>query len=333
MGWRGVVRSIAAEQRRAEREARRRERELQAAQRDLSRMEERQRAAFEVAMYENQIEVLKSLHKDVSYWYDWSAIVAAPPPQQPPFYRTHEQAAAAQLQSYRPGLMDTILGEHQSNRQRLELAVEQARQQDAWLYQRAMEEHQRALERWQWFQNMGRGILRGDIEACRAAFAYLTPFSELNELGIKVEGGIERLDRPEITVKLRDQSILPSIEKQLLASGKLSSKQMTAARINDLYQDHVCSAVLRIAGEMFALLPVTLVVIHAEAPLLSTATGRRSYENILSVAVARETFESIDLDAIDCSDSMRNFLHHMDFKKNRGFAAVARLSLKEMRPS
>ncbi|MFT3774118.1 MAG: hypothetical protein QM820_52805 [Minicystis sp.] len=333
MGWRGFVRSVAAAQRQNEREARRRQRELLQYQRELARMEERQRAAYEVEVNENQIEVVKSFHKDVSNFYDWQAILAAPPPQPPAFYRAHEQTALAQLHSYKPDFTDKLFGKDQENRQKLELAVEQARQQDAWAHQQAMGQYQLLYERWQWYQRLGRGILTGDIEAYRAALTYLSPFAELSDFGSSVEVKIDRPHRIELGLKLHGDSIIPSEEKRLLGNGRLSSKPMPTSRFNELYQDHVCSAALRVAGETFAVLPVTMALVHADAQMLDSATGRRGFVTILSVVVMRETFESLNLDAIDCSDSMRNFSHRMDFKKARGFAPVERLGLDDLRSS
>ena len=39
-----------------------------------------------------------------------------------------------------------------------------------------------------------------------------------------------------------------------------------------------------------------------------------------------ETIEKLNLDMIDPSDSMRNFIHNMNFKKTSGFTAVERVS-------
>lgn len=63
MGWRGILRDIQAASRRAEREAYRRRRALEERRRYLDRMEEYERVAYEVELYNNQIELLVSVHK------------------------------------------------------------------------------------------------------------------------------------------------------------------------------------------------------------------------------------------------------------------------------
>ena len=47
---------------------------------------------------------------------------------------------------------------------------------------------------------------------------------------------------------------------------------------------------------------------------------------ILSVKIMPETIQRLNLDMIDPSDSMRNFVHNMNFKKTSGFNEVDRVS-------
>ncbi|APR79360.1 Hypothetical protein A7982_04707 [Minicystis rosea] len=330
MGWRGVVRDMMAAQRRAERaqerEAKRRHRELQAYEREALKWESNRRAAYEVDVHTTHIDLVKSLHKDVSYFYDWQAISMTPPPPAPAPTRTCETAALERQRAYSPSMMDRAMGKVESTQRALALDVEQSRQADAQWYQKQLAEHQQEHERWQWFQHLCRGVLSGESEAYRAALSYLTPLAEMLEFGPSVTPKIERSDVVEFDVELYGEKTIPTEEKRLAANGTVSTKPMPASRFNELYQDHVCSAALRVAGEAFATLPIGMVLVHVQVPLLDSATGRRGPTTVLSVAVARETFVELDLDRIDCSDSMRNFVHHMDFKKARGFAPVERVT-------
>lgn len=335
MGWRGVVRDIAAAQRRVERanerEAKRRHRELLAYERECAKWETQRRAAYEVDVHTSLVDLVKSLHKDVSYFYDWRSISATPPPPLPVPTHTCEQAALERQRAYRPSLTERMLGQVESAQRALALDVEQSRQADAQWYQKALAEHRQEYERWQWFQHLCRGVLAGDLEAYRAALAYLTPFAELREYGPLISPSITRPDLVEFEVELYGEKTIPTEEKRLLGNGTVSTKAMPISRFNELYQDHVCSAALRAAGEAFATLPIEIAMVHVNVPLLDTSTGRREPRTVLSVAVARDAFLELDLDNIDCSDSMKNFVHRMDFKKSRGFAAVARLRSEETR--
>lgn len=64
MGWKGTLRSMGAASRQAERNAQRRQRELEKRHREFAKMEALEQAAYEVDVYENQIDLLLSVHKE-----------------------------------------------------------------------------------------------------------------------------------------------------------------------------------------------------------------------------------------------------------------------------
>ncbi|EEP7761549.1 hypothetical protein HCK34_004812, partial [Salmonella enterica] len=84
--------------------------------------------------------------------------------------------------------------------------------------------------------------------------------------------------------------------------------------------------VLRVARELLNLLPDDMVIVTAVDELLNTATGYPEELPILSVAVTRQVLDRLNMDAIDPSDSMNNFVHNMNFKKTTGFRAVPELN-------
>ncbi len=95
-----------------------------------------------------------------------------------------------------------------------------------------------------------------------------------------------------------------------------------------LYQDHICSASMRIAREVFAYLPIDYARINAVSKIVNTKTGHLEEQPILSVLYLPKTIESLNLDTIDPSDSMQNFVHTMNFNKIRGFSVVEKAELK-----
>jgi hypothetical protein len=82
--------------------------------------------------------------------------------------------------------------------------------------------------------------------------------------------------------------------------------------------------------ELLAALPVRWVVVTAVDDLLNTQTGHMEASAILSVAIPRETMAKLNLDSVDPSDAIQNFLHRMNFKKTKGFLAVERISPSEV---
>jgi hypothetical protein len=51
------------------------------------------------------------------------------------------------------------------------------------------------------------------------------------------------------------------------------------------------------------------------------------------VAIPRRTLNKLDLNAIDPSESMKNFVHRMDFKKGKGFMIVERIEAASLSES
>ncbi|WP_207217822.1 MULTISPECIES: hypothetical protein [Sorangium] len=340
MGWRGFVRSTvatarrieraeAAARRRTERDALRRRRELMAQMAAAERMQEQQRAAYEVALFENYLQVIVSVHKECWNPWDWRQIAAAAPPQPPVFSGRQEAAAQHALQTYEPSLTEKLFKQEVRRRQALTEDIERARQGDQAEHHMALQQHQQAMAQWQWYSRVAHGVLSHDLEAYRAVLDYLAPFDELSELGIVVSldevqpGGIV------VTCAVRDQEIVPTEERRLTAAGKLSVKTIPAGRYWELYQDHVCSCALRVAREIFALLPVERVVVNVSTELLDVSTGHKGPMTILGVNFVRPTFERLNLDRLDPSNAMTNFVHRMSFKKTKGFSVIVPLTLVE----
>ena len=124
MGWKGTLRSMEAAARRAERESRRQYNELLRQQKQLQNMMERQRAAFEVQLYENRIELLRSIHKDCGPSWDWSTIYSSSPPAPPTRSHTRGNRAQLMLDGFEPAFWDKLFRRVESKRQALRLAVE-----------------------------------------------------------------------------------------------------------------------------------------------------------------------------------------------------------------
>lgn len=329
MTWKGTIRSIQAAQRRAERDARRRQRELETQQKQLEKMQELERAEYEVQVYENYLDVLLSIHKECGNEWDWKLILDSEPPVSPTKSNSHELAAQAELDDYKPGALDKLMKRVESKREQLAAAVEEAKKIDEKEYQDALVEYNQELSDWEKLTGIARKILADDAEAHLEAIQVVDPFSEINQIGSYIDFQFEG-DLIEAILHVNGEEVIPSESKSLLKSGKLTVKKMTNSNFYELYQDYVCGAVLRVARELFALLPVEMVIVTAKGTLLNTQTGHMEEQPILSVAMPRKTIEQFNFDMIDPSDSMANFVHRMKFMKTKGFSQVERILPEEL---
>jgi hypothetical protein len=329
LGWKGTLRSIRAELRRAERDAQRRQRELEKQHKQLEKMQELERAAYEVQVYENYIDLLLSVHKECSDTWDWEKIQSSEPPTKPTKSHTHEEVAKAKLDKFKPGVFGKILGRAESNRDKLVRNVRGARETDEKEYQEALQVYEQEYADWGAAREVGSRILAGIAAAYMDAIRQTDPFSDISELGSSIEFQAESSALVEVTLHVNSEQVIPSEVKSLLKSGKLSVKQMPKGRFYELYQDYVCSCVLRVARELFALLPIEMVIVNAMGSILNTQTGYMEEQPILSVAIPRKTLEGLNFEMIDPSDSMNNFVHRMTFRKTKGFSAVETLKASD----
>src|SRR5687767_11930022 len=113
-----TLRSHQRADRRRQREAQKRFREFERQAKEQAKLSALAQARFEVERYENQLEVLLSVHKEQGETWNWAELAAALPPPPPRNLRCHTWAADRQA------ALDIVL-----NRNSSETAV-QARAKD-----------------------------------------------------------------------------------------------------------------------------------------------------------------------------------------------------------
>ena len=148
---------------------------------------------------------------------------------------------------------------------------------------------------------------------------------ELLEYGCDFEFGTEDPSVIEVEFQAMIGEIVPIEEVTLTKTGKLSKKELSKTAYYDLAQDYVCSCTLRIARELFALLPVDTVCVHVTDLRINSANGQEETCTILSVRFDRENFDRIRFEYIDPSDCVCSFPHQMKFGKTTGFHEVERV--------
>ncbi|MEW5815791.1 MAG: hypothetical protein AB1798_10420 [Spirochaetota bacterium] len=322
MGWRGTLRTIGAISRSIERDSRRRQREYAARQKQIRRLEELQQAEAKVEEYNNYVDLITSMHKECSEAIDWVKIRDLPEPQEPKRSDRNESQARKALDRYRPGFLDRLLRREARKRQALSQAVHDGRLQDDKEYRAIRAEYIDKRKEWKYMHDVAIGILKGDVSAYLSAVREMDPFEEISNIGSAVSLSVLTPKTVAVALNVNTSKVIPKESKSLLKSGKLSVKEMPASRYWQLYQDHVCSGVLRVAREVFALLPVDKVAVDALCKMVNPKTGHLDDTVILSVLIPRATLAELDMDRLDPSDSMSNFLFRMKFKKITGFEPV-----------
>jgi hypothetical protein len=331
MGLKGALRSIQASARQAERNARRRQKELEKRQKELAKMQEVERASYEVELYENKIELLTTIHNDCGKKWNWKKIKSSASPLKPKKSNKNEKNAQKNLDEFKPNIFTKAFRKVESKRAQLAEKIEQAKDEDENNYQESLKNYKVKYSEWQERCELAMKIIAGDIKAYIETFNQINPLSEISSIGSSLEFTPHNSSIINVILHVNSEQVIPSEVKSLLKSGKLSIKKMTKGKFYELYQDYVCSCVLRVARELFALLPVKIVIITAVGNLLNSQTGHIEEQPILSVAIPKKTLNILNFSMIDPSDSMKNFIHNMNFKKTQGFNAVEKIKTDSLK--
>lgn len=314
MGWKGTVRSIGAAARRMEKDA---ERRHKLALKEQIAMD----ASEAVANWENYIDDLLNVHTDLTDHIDWNGLLNKKKPAEPKPNTDNFDKAKADLTHFKPKFFDFLKGGTDKVRKHLDDAFEQAPKKDMINQQQALEKYNSDLTEWENDRDLAKRLSIGESLAIQEVITELQTLTKTDLIGSVVNFSIED-NYVHAKPQVHTDEIIPNFRRKQLASGKLSETKMPAAQFNELYQDYVASVALKVAGDLFQLLPLDEVYVTCESEMLNTATGHKEALPILSVKFVRETFMQLKLTDIDPSDSMGNFNHVMSFRRTKGFTAI-----------
>ena len=325
----GALRSIAAAQRRSEREHQRQLRQQARAAKAQAKLDELSQAEWEFQEYEDRIESLTTAHHEASDPVDWQAIATADAPQEPSRSNRRETKAEAALTGYQPTFFQRLFGSDKKRRAELQEMVKVAVHMDSREHENEVTRHQHRLTEWGERVALAEAILSGDTAVYLHAIEEMNPLAEMLAMGCEL--GIEVPDAKtiEVTLRVESETVVPREIKSLTKTGKLSTKAMPQAKFFELYQDYVCGCALRAAREFFSFLPISRVIVNVEAGLLDPATGHVRPQTVLSVGMPRQTVEALNYTSVDPSEAMRQFTHRMGFKRSAGFHAIEPLKSTE----
>jgi hypothetical protein len=295
---------------------------------------ERQQAADEVSDYEAELAVLTSVHKGCGPEWNWHAVSQEPAPQPPAYVATRTESARAAAAAYVPdfieNLFEPLFGTVTRARKAYSDLIEFAMRDDANEYASLHRAYLEQVAAHQWRQQVARGVLQADPEAYRAVLEHLAPLAQLRD-PFMIFPVLDEIAPDAVVVEclVDDVSIVPEEKKGFTATGKLSVKAFSETSRWTHYQDYVCGCALRVAREVFAMLPVPRVVVNAATDNLDTSTGRNDWATILAVSFQRESFSALNFERLDPSDAVSRFDHRMQFKKTYGFAPVSPITLDD----
>lgn len=326
MTWNQVFRQMERAGRRSERAAMQRHRQLQ---REMARyhkistkLAEQEAARSSVEQFESFIDVLVSVHKDCSDRWDWDEIARSGEPRVPEPNTTHEDKARALLASYKPSFFERLFRQVEKRLIEFGRNIAAAQSKDQAEHNEALVKHRQNVIEWDIARKTAAAVLKRDLDAFKKALEITEAFAELDEFKTKVTIASIADDVIALDCFLKDEGLVPKEEVKLTSTGKLSRKDMPASRYWTLHQDYVCSCALRVARETFAVLPLDRVIVNVRARRMDPSVGQVVDMTLLGVHFTRSGLGRLNMEAIDPSDSLKNFGFRMKFKKSAGFEPV-----------
>ncbi len=293
--------------RQAERAAKARQRELQRMQKELAKLNALEQARLEVAEFENQIDLLTSLHKEASADINWEPFGSLIPPCPPVRLPRRELAR----------LFDHARSWSTERNADGAAAASAGQAEDDQTYRSAVDKYELELGNWKRVRALSQRVLAGLPAAYMEALTEFSNLSEISSLGSAIDITVHSPRLMECRLEVNGRDTIPKEAKSLTAAGNLAVKAMPKGRFHEIYQDYVCSAVLRLARVVTSILPVQTVLITASVDNVDPQTGRLIELPVLSASISRSQLEQLDFETLDPSDTLESFPHRGDVLASR----------------
>ena len=320
---------------------------------------------IEVEEHNKYIEVIQSVHKDYSGYIDWNEISNQNEPDKiqtaeecrddflkrvkgqvekevsylqnklkPSFgkkmydkvvkdkYKFLTKALFKEEYNLEQEIKENIIDTKKSIDNRLTKALEKQGNKRL-QYEEELQNHKELL-------TVADGVLQKNKDAFNYAINLFNPFQDLKEYGSDISFSIDN-ENIKVDFYVHSEEVLPNTTKKIQRKGlEIKEENIAPTRFNEIYQDYVCSCILRIAKETFQLLPIKNILINAKGSILNSSTGNYEEKIIVSVDVERAVLEKLNFNLLDPSDSMENFSHNMSFTKKEGFSPVEEINLNKL---
>lgn len=304
---------VRNEFRQQERAEKLRRKELDRQLKEMAKLNDLEKAKLQVEAFENEVEILLSIHKQASAPIDWKYHAFALPPHTPVLSSRNHLRIFLKSAFINP------------QNQCFEESLQQAWSIDLAEFQLANEKYQMAYAEWARLKSLAQRLLDGDVSAYSEVVTEFLALNELSNLGTSLNFKPHDSKRVECVLSVNGQEIIPAEMKTLTSSGKLSTKPLPKARFHEIYQDYVCGCCLRVGREILSLLPVDTVLTTITISSLDSSTGQTNDLPVLSALLDRLTMDSLNFDLLDPSGAMENFTCRGDVKISKKTGAFTRV--------
>jgi hypothetical protein len=279
-----------------------------------------------VEEYNSYINTITSYHKKVNSIAGWHNHLIISDVQEPTNLHTNEDRAKAKLESFNPNFLIRFLGLSSFFENRLKDSVQAGNHKDTQAYNNALRKYQTLTKQIETNRRFLEGIKEKSQEIYTEILQEKIPFQNIgmcNGVNMEIFSNCISAD-----CKVADQdSVIPKNVLSNTQTGKLSIKDMPITKSHKLYQEYVCSCLIRTAREFFCLLPIEYVSVNAIVSGHNPQTGQDEDQPILSTLISREQYNKIIFENIDPVSCIEGLNFKMNFKRSEGFYKIERIAL------
>jgi len=316
MTWRGILRDV---ERTAKRNARENERKAKQKAKEAS-----SKSSDEILeQYSDILEKATSLHKHCCDAIDWNNKINQYPQETVDITNYFEKKALEKKVKYKPSILDKLSHSEDKQFKKLDINIINAKNKDEDLYKNELKAYEIKLIAWKKNKEFSQSLLNKDPDSIKEVISSKLTLKNNEYIGksIKVEINKGEIIVSELEVNSIDE-IIPSFNLEKLKSGVLSKKDMPSVKRYGFYNDYISSAVLRLARELYAILPINDLIVNAIGKVLNEKNGHIEDSILLSAYIPKETLATLNFDLVDPSLCIENFKHNVNFKKTIGFIPV-----------
>ena len=271
--------------------------------------------AEEAARQHNEyLHAMTSMHRSCSPVANWRARATAPKPPRPLLDHTHENRAQQALDAYQPSFTARLLGKVEYEREALREDIEEAVLQDQQLFDEALQQYERDLEKHKETVNLARGVLAGDPKSFQKAISLTNPLIAIGPLGQRATFAAVTAAAYTLELLLHADDVVPEQRVRLLASGRVAVQPLPRQDNVRLLRDYVCSASLRAVRELLALLPLEEIIVTVIEDTPESSTGAPQRRTLLRFLATPDDIAGLKFHELDSVEAMLQLSHETDFE-------------------
>ncbi|MGH1444448.1 MAG: hypothetical protein ACRBBO_00220 [Cognatishimia sp.] len=315
MVWNDTMGSVGRTQGPAARESERKEKDQQ------RRAMERSNAK-DLNELDSYIRHITGLHHETIKVIDWQALAAKPAPLAPEMDLTNSENVRRQLAQHEAGFVEWLMGRGKQTRAALERALDLARSRQHREILAKLAPYHSLVQAWETEQAVCHGVMTGDDGAMLSVIKSQQTLTKIHKLGrglgFSVQGGIVHA-----VLSLHKTNIVPDFQFKYMPSGKLTEVKMPREKTMKLYRAYASSAVLKVASDLFRVIPRESVIVSCVAPCHVADSDYDEEWPVLSVRFNRRDVMALPMDRTDPVQAMRLFNVAEAFHPIHGFGRIA----------